>query len=113
MSFFRLYFVLTLGTHILPVSIEPAFVALGPGHVAVGMNNRVWFYSCDTHDLVSEQEYSFTVESVKLNAHFAAILCEGRACVKTTKILLFPYLRPPPDLPLNLFTMIKAKRQCT
>jgi len=65
----------------IQVSIEPAFVALGPGHVAVGMNNRVWFYSCDTHDLVSEQEYSFTVESVKLNAHFAAILCEGKATV--------------------------------
>jgi WD repeat-containing protein 19 len=31
----------------ISVSIEPAFVAIGPRHVAVGMNNRVWYYRCD------------------------------------------------------------------
>lgn len=29
---------------LVSVTIEPAFVALGPRHIAVGMNNRVWYY---------------------------------------------------------------------
>lgn len=27
------------------IETEPAFVALGPNHVAAGMNNQAWFYS--------------------------------------------------------------------
>ena len=27
------------------IIVEPNFVALGPYHLAVGMNNRAWFYS--------------------------------------------------------------------
>lgn len=27
------------------VEVEPSFVAVGPDHLAVGMNNRAWFYS--------------------------------------------------------------------
>ncbi|RQM21034.1 hypothetical protein B5M09_000189 [Aphanomyces astaci] len=44
----------------IQVSIEPSFIALGPRHVAVGMNNRVWFYRCDGSNrdaLVNEQQY--------------------------------------------------------
>ena len=67
----------------LPVSIEPSFVSLGPFHVAVGMNNRVWYYRCDgaSRDLVNEREYLSTVDSVKLNHGFAAVMCEGRVHV--------------------------------
>jgi WD repeat-containing protein 19 len=63
----------------IAVSIEPSFVALGPKHVAVGMNNRVWFYRCEhnSQELVNEQEYLGTVDSVKLNREYAAVLCEG------------------------------------
>lgn len=63
----------------ISVSIEPSFVALGPRHVAVGMNNRVWFYRCEhnSQELVNEQEYLGTVDSVKLNKDYAAVLCEG------------------------------------
>lgn len=28
----------------VPIDVEPSFVALGPYHLATGMNNRVWFY---------------------------------------------------------------------
>ena len=27
------------------IIVEPSFVALGPYHLAIGMNNRAWFYS--------------------------------------------------------------------
>lgn len=27
------------------IIVEPSFVALGPYHLAAGMNNRAWFYS--------------------------------------------------------------------
>ena len=28
----------------LEVTVEPSFVALGPFHIAVGMNDRAWIY---------------------------------------------------------------------
>lgn len=29
----------------MAVEVEPSFIAAGPYHVAVGMNNRAWFYA--------------------------------------------------------------------
>lgn len=79
----------------IKVSIEPSFLALGPGHVAVGMNNRVWFYRCDGEEeptkgrrkvtssraIVNEQEYLGSVESVRLNKKYAAIYTGGKVIV--------------------------------
>jgi WD repeat-containing protein 19 len=66
---------------VLQTDVEPAFVALGPSHLATGMNNRIWFYSCvhpgNCH-CVNEQEYIGSVESVSLNATHACVLIEGR-----------------------------------
>ena len=28
----------------LSIDVEPTFIACGPYHIAVGMNNRAWFY---------------------------------------------------------------------
>ena len=28
----------------IAIEVEPTYVALGPFHLAVGMNNRAWFY---------------------------------------------------------------------
>lgn len=38
---------------IVPTAVEPSFLALGPYHLCVGMNNRVWFY-----DLTTESQES-------------------------------------------------------
>ncbi|KAL7680186.1 putative WD repeat-containing protein 19/dyf-2 [Plasmopara halstedii] len=66
----------------IALSVEPSFVAIGPRHVAVGMNNRVWFYRCDgssAEALVNEQQYLGRVTCVKLNREYAAVLCDGKA----------------------------------
>lgn len=66
----------------IAVSIEPSFVTVGPRHVAVGMNNRVWFYRCDgtsNDSLVNEQQYLGRVTSVKMNRDYAGVLCDGKA----------------------------------
>mmetsp|Transcript_37995 Transcript_37995/g.88783 ORF Transcript_37995/g.88783 Transcript_37995/m.88783 type:complete len:1377 (+) Transcript_37995:70-4200(+) len=66
---------------VVPTDVEPAFVALGPNHLATGMNNRIWFYNC-MHQLnvqaVNEQEYIGSVETVSMNATHACVLIEGR-----------------------------------
>lgn len=66
---------------VLQTDVEPAFVALGPSHLATGMNNRIWFYSCTNQascQCVNEQEYIGSVESVSLNQTHACVLIEGR-----------------------------------
>jgi WD repeat-containing protein 19 len=66
---------------VIQTDVEPAFVALGPNHLATGMNNRIWFYSTspgESTSCVNEQEYIGTVESVSLNATHACVLIEGR-----------------------------------
>jgi WD repeat-containing protein 19 len=66
---------------VIQTDVEPSFVALGPSHLATGMNNRIWFYSCQQQGntpCVNEQEYIGSVESVSLNATHACVLIEGR-----------------------------------
>ena len=84
---------------LVQVQIEPNFIALGPYHVAVGMNNHVWYYRVDgkNNALVHEQEYLGTVTSVQLNAKYAAVLCEGKISLhgiepeKNSNTKMFPH----------------------
>uniref|UniRef100_A0A7N8WU58 WD repeat-containing protein 19 n=1 Tax=Mastacembelus armatus TaxID=205130 RepID=A0A7N8WU58_9TELE len=66
----------------IQVEVEPTFIAVGPYHVAVGMNNRAWFYAlidqepgvCKLKDI----EYLGTIASMCLNSDYAAALFEGK-----------------------------------
>ncbi len=58
---------------VFAAQVEPGFVALGPTHLAVGMNNRVWFHRLAAMDgtigrgggaLVLERDYTGTVDEV-------------------------------------------------
>jgi len=59
------------------ISLEPALLALGSEHVAIAMNNTAIYYSQRTVQPVLEREYPGSIDSLKLNARFAAALSEG------------------------------------
>ena len=42
------------------------------------MNNRAWFYSVDTRQLVNQKEYHGTVSQAVLGADYAAVRVEGQ-----------------------------------
>ncbi|KAM6132739.1 LOW QUALITY PROTEIN: WD repeat-containing protein 19 [Pterocles gutturalis] len=62
------------------VEIEPSFVAIGVYHLAVGMNNRAWFYALGENNVkkLKDVEYLGTVASMHLNSDYAAALFEGK-----------------------------------
>uniref|UniRef100_A0A8C2H4P6 WD repeat domain 19 n=1 Tax=Cyprinus carpio TaxID=7962 RepID=A0A8C2H4P6_CYPCA len=64
----------------IAVEVEPSFIAVGPYHVAVGMNNRAWFYALGDGGVerVKDTEYLGTVASMCLNCDYAAALFEGK-----------------------------------
>lgn len=94
---------------VVQTDVEPAFVALGPGHLATGMNNRIWFYSCAQQNasrLVNEQEYIGSVESVSLNSSHACVLIEGR-------VYLHPIERNSGDGKTTIFPRQEGDRSIT
>ncbi|XP_065839406.1 WD repeat-containing protein 19-like isoform X2 [Oscarella lobularis] len=74
------------------VKVEPTFVALGPFHLAVGMNNCAWFYVQQEKgaDLVGDREYLGTVTGMHLNSDYAAVLFDNRLQVHL--------IEPDPDI---------------
>ncbi|XP_054993579.1 WD repeat-containing protein 19 isoform X2 [Sorex araneus] len=62
------------------VDVEPNFVAVGLFHLAVGMNNRAWFYVLGENAVkrLKDVEYLGTVASVCLHSDYAAALFEGK-----------------------------------
>ncbi|XP_069781014.1 WD repeat-containing protein 19 isoform X4 [Narcine bancroftii] len=62
------------------VEVEPNFIAVGPYHVAVGMNNRAWFYILGEKrvEKLKDVEYLGTVTNMCLNSDYAAVLFESR-----------------------------------
>ncbi|EYB86235.1 hypothetical protein Y032_0283g1331 [Ancylostoma ceylanicum] len=67
---------------VINIAIEPSLIAVGPFHIAVATNNRVWMY--DVHHLgsnqpVAEGDYLSTVIDVKLNDEYVCVVMEGKA----------------------------------
>lgn len=94
---------------VVQTDVEPAFVALGPSHLAAGMNNRIWFYNSlhpNNCHLANEQEYIGSVESVSLNATHACVLIEGR-------VYLHPIERSNADSKTTIFPRKEDDRTIT
>ncbi|KAJ8298131.1 hypothetical protein KUTeg_024662 [Tegillarca granosa] len=64
----------------VPIDVEPSFLGIGPYHLGVGMNNRAWFYVLGDTGLekLKDREYLGTVQSLCLNADYAAVRFEGK-----------------------------------
>ncbi|XP_019617748.1 PREDICTED: WD repeat-containing protein 19-like [Branchiostoma belcheri] len=64
----------------ISIEVEPTFLALGPYHMAAGMNNRAWFYVLGDKgpEKLKDKEYLGTITSMKLNADYAAVMFEGK-----------------------------------
>lgn len=63
---------------IIRIEIEPSRIAIGPFHLAVVMNNKVWLYSITGNELmnllINECEYSGIIKDIKLNNIYMSIL---------------------------------------
>eukprot|EP00736_Rhodelphis_marinus_P010453 Rmarinus@m.5781 len=57
---------------------EPHLIALGPEHVAVAKNHRVWYYLLESGELLCTQNYMDCVQEVRLNRSHVAIRMQGR-----------------------------------
>lgn len=78
----------------ITTEMEPSFLGLGPYHLAVGMNNRIWFYKINSSDLsklsislLGDREYLGSVKNVCINNEFISVLFEGRIQIHTVSIL--------------------------
>lgn len=82
----------------LETDLEPSFLCIGPFHLAVGMNNRIWFYDLEisreedlqipmlkTPKLLYDREYLGNVSSVCLNTECASVLFDGRIYLHQVK----------------------------
>ncbi|XP_039955569.1 WD repeat-containing protein 19 [Bactrocera tryoni] len=62
---------------------EPSFLAIGPYHLATGLDNHVWFYDLgktlgDQPQLLSERDFPAPITDFGLNADYCAALCGPR-----------------------------------
>lgn len=86
----------------METDIEPSFLCIGPYNLAVGMNNRIWFYDLDNgkdEDVLSpvlklpriltDREYLGNVTNVCLNAEYASVLFEGKIHLHQVGGLMF------------------------
>lgn len=78
----------------ITTEMEPSFLGIGPHHLAVGMNNRIWYYKIDKSDStklsissLGDREYLGSVKNVCLNSEFVSVLFEGRLQIHTVSIL--------------------------
>jgi WD repeat-containing protein 19 len=68
---------------LIPLEIEPSFLAIGPYHLACGMNNHIWFYDLgrslvDQAMFLGDREYMSEIKEVALSGEYCAVLCGGQ-----------------------------------
>lgn len=65
---------------IINTIIEPAILAVGPVHLAVGLNNRALFWDLSTnhYNMHFERDYLATIDSMRLNETYVSALFDGK-----------------------------------
>lgn len=74
----------------IALEIEPSFLAVGPYHLACGMNNHVWFYDLgrtlsDSPLLLGDREYMSEIKEVALSSDYCAVLCGGQIMLHSVR----------------------------
>lgn len=71
-------------TQTIEIDIEPDFMAIGPDHLAVGMNTRVWFYTVSSRARTDLIQHTFvgTVKNLCLNKMYCALMANDRCYLK-------------------------------
>ena len=72
----------------LNLEVEPSFIAIGPYHLAAGMNNHVWFYDLgrtlgDSPMLLGDREFIAEIKNVQLNGDFCSTHCTGHLILQS------------------------------
>ncbi|XP_055372379.1 WD repeat-containing protein 19 [Condylostylus longicornis] len=72
----------------LNLEVEPSFIAIGPFHLAAGMNNHVWFYDLgrtlgESPMLLGDREFISEIKEVQINSDFCAALCTGHLILQS------------------------------
>lgn len=81
--------------------MEPSFLSIGPSHLAVGMNNRAWFYDLGNNNpelshakpdsslqppkFLFDKEYLGNISNISLNTEYASVLFEGQIFLHQVK----------------------------
>ena len=82
----------------LEVVTEPSFISLGPFHMAVGVNDRVWIQELSVGGkvilyfmfklvswyfagMIFEKSYLGSVSAMKLNGLYASVLFDGKLLI--------------------------------
>ena len=68
------------------LELEPDFIGIGPGHLAVGLNNHVVFYDLgkDDHALqLTTREFHSQVTDIKMTGNLCSVLCGGQVILQT------------------------------
>lgn len=83
----------------ITTEMEPSFLGIGPNHLAVGMNNRIWFYKINASDmsqlstlLLGDREYLGSIKNVCINNKFISVLFEGRLQIHTVSLFTIIFL---------------------
>jgi WD repeat-containing protein 19 len=74
------------------LEVEPTFLHMGPSHVAVGINNQIWYYRwrsghgpepeiIDTASLMCKREHFGTIKQVVMNNTWTAVLSDGKVAL--------------------------------
>ncbi|XP_076676074.1 intraflagellar transport protein Oseg6 isoform X2 [Andrena cerasifolii] len=75
---------------IINTIIEPSVLAVGPMHIAVGLNNRALFWDISGSSyntaLHFERDYLATIDSIRLNESYVSVLFDGKLQLHTIKM---------------------------
>ncbi|XP_049544255.1 WD repeat-containing protein 19 [Anopheles darlingi] len=76
---------------LVSLEIEPSFLAIGPYHMACGMNNHVWFYDLgrslnERPLLLGDREYMSEIKQVALSSEYCAVLCGGQIMLHPVEV---------------------------